>query len=291
MHHNKKTLRECVEEARSQKVAIGHFNISNIEGFWAIVKAAEVVGVPVIIGVSEGERDFIGVKQVKALVDSVQESASVPVFLNADHTYSVERVKEVIDAGFDAAIFDGAKLSYEENIQATAECVAYAKEKNPEVLIEAELGYIGQSSKILDEIPEGASQGETLTTPEQAKEFAEKTGIHLLAPAVGSIHGMMRSGVNPALNIERIQEIHTATGLPLVLHGGSGNTDADFVNAIRAGITIVHINTEIRVAYRDALKRTLQENPDEVAPYKIMKSSVEAMQKVIEKKLALFSGK
>lgn len=285
-----KTLREYIAEAQQNHVAVGHFNISNIEGFWAVVRAAKNLNLPVIIGVSEGERDFIGVKQVRALVNAAREESEQPIFLNADHTYSVDRVKEVVDAGYDAVIFDGAGISYDENVKQTKECVEYARAKNPEMLVEAELGFIGKSSKVLDEIPEGVDLSESaLTSAEMAKEFVAATGVDLLAPAVGNFHGMLKGGVDPKLNIDRVREISAATGVPLVLHGGSGNSADDFVNGIDAGIAIVHINTEIRVAYRDALKVSLQENPEEVAPYKIMKPSVMAMQKVVEAKLKLFN--
>lgn len=286
-----KTLKQAVAEARENKVAVGHFNISNTEGLWAVFRAAQSLNVPVIIGVSEGERDFIGVKQVAALVKSIREEFDYPIYLNADHTYSFERVKESIDAGFDSVIFDGAKLSFEENVKQTKECVEYARACGREVLVEAELGFIGQSSKVLDEIPEGVLLDESsLTDPAKAKEFVELTGIDMLAPAIGNFHGMLRGGVDPKLNIDRAKEISDITGIPLVLHGGSGNSEDDFKQAIANGVNIVHINTEIRVAYRDGLKSSLQENPDEVAPYKILKPAVKAVQEVVEKKLRLFNN-
>ena len=129
----------------------------------------------------------------------------------------------------------------------------------------------------------------SLTHPDVAKDFVNKTGIDLLAPAVGNIHGMLKGGGNPALNIERVKEISEAAGVPLVLHGGSGSSDEDFANAIEAGISIIHINTEIRVAYRDALKKSLQDEPDEISPYKIAKPAMVAMQKVIENRIKLFN--
>lgn len=289
-----KTLAEYIQDAESGKTAIGHFNISNIEGLWAIFNSAKDLNVPVIIGVSEGERDFIGVRQVVALVRSLREEFGYPIFLNADHTYTVERVKEAIDAGFDSVIFDGAKLPFEENIKLAKECVDYARvqaeKTGHDVLVEGELGYIGQSSKVLDEIPEGVDLSESsLTKVEEAKRFVIETGVDLLAPAVGNFHGMLRGGVDPKLNIDRIKAIREAAGVPLVLHGGSGNSSEDFSMAIDVGIVIVHVNTEIRVAYRDALKLALHENPEEVAPYKIMKSSVAAMKKVVDGKLKVFN--
>jgi fructose-bisphosphate aldolase class II len=286
-----KTLKQTVWEAREKKVAVGHFNISNLEALWGIFRAAQSLNVPVIIGVSEGEREFVGVKQVAAVVKSIRDEYDYPIYLNADHTYSFDKVKEAIDAGFDSVIVDGAKLSFEENVKMTKQCVDYARASGREVLVEAELGYIGQSSKVLDEIPEGVMLDESsLTDPAKAKEFVELTGVDMLAPAVGNFHGMLRGGVDPKLNIERVKAISESTGIPLVLHGGSGNSEDDFKQAIANGINIVHINTEIRLAFRDAVKKALQENPDEVAPYKFLKPGMLAVQEVVTNKLKFFNN-
>lgn len=284
-----KTLREYIAEAEEKKTAIGHFNISDSVAFWAVVNGAKKLNLPVIIGVSEGERDFIGIKEVKAMVETVK-SEGLPVFLNADHTYSTERIKEVIDAGFDAAIIDGAEKSFEENLTMTKESVNYRNSKNPETLIEAELGYIGKSSKVWEEVPTGAEA--VMTDPEEARQFVTETGVDLFAPAVGNIHGMAKNlNVNfEKLDIARITAIREASGVPLVLHGGSGITDVEFRQAIQAGISIVHINTEIRVAYRQGLQKSLSENIDEVAPYKFLRLGRDGMQAVIEKRLALFNN-
>lgn len=279
-----------MQDAAKKGVAVGHFNISNLEGLWGIFNAAKKLNLPVIIGTSEGERDFIGVKQAVALVKSLRDEFGYPIFLNADHTYSIDRVKEAIDAGYDAVIFDGAKLSLEENIKQARQCVEYARKSGRDVLVEGELGYIGQSSKVLDEIPEGVNLSEeSLTSPVDAQRFVLETGVDLLAPSVGNFHGMLRGGVDPKLNIGRIKELSAAAGVPLVLHGGSGNSAEDFSAAVSSGVSIVHINTEIRVAYRDALKKTLQEDPEEVAPYKILKPSIAAVEKVVEAKLRTFN--
>lgn len=285
------TLRECIKDAAEKKKAIGHFNISNLEMLRAIFGAAKNLRVPILIGVSEGERDFIGIRQAAALVSSLREEHDMPIFINADHTYSVDKVKEAIDAGFDAVIFDGTELSHDDNVRATKECVTYARASGRDVIVEAELGFIGKSSKVLDKIPEGVKiTEEFLTKPEEAKRFAEETGVDLLAPAVGNIHGMLKGGKDPALNIGRVGEVHEATGLPLVLHGGSGNSNEDIRAAIDAGVAVVHVSTELRVAFRKGLQIGLQENPDEVAPYKYLKEPIRAVQKVVEEKLKLFNG-
>ncbi|MFA6386261.1 MAG: class II fructose-bisphosphate aldolase [Candidatus Paceibacterota bacterium] len=287
-----KTLREYIKEAGEKGTAIGHFNISNMESLHGIYNAAKKLNVPVIIGVSEGEEEFIGRDEVATLVKMIRERDNYPIFLNADHHYSFERVKAALDAGYDAAIIDLVKLPLEENIKITKQCVDYAKElgakEGRDILIEAELGFIGQSSKLLDAIPEGVSEA-TMTKPEDAKHFVEATGINLLAPSVGNIHGMVTGG-NPRLDIGRIKDIKIACGAPLVLHGGSGIADEDFTNAIKEGIDIVHINTEIRVAYKEALEKYLKENPSEIAPYKILKPAVEAIEEVVYNRLKLFNN-
>ena len=287
-----KSLYEYIIEAQKSGKAVGHFNISTVDGVWAVADAAKNLNVPVIVGVSEGERDYVGVHEIVAIIKSIREQRQQPIFLNADHTYSYERVVEAIDAGFDAVIFDGAKLSLEDNIATTRKCVEYARGKmsasGVQVLVEAELGYIGTSSKVLDKLPEGAALGESLTTSADALRFVQGTGVNLFAPAVGNIHGVVKGG-DPALNPGRVKEISDAVGIPLVLHGASGNTDAEIRECIQNGVAVVHVNTELRLAYRGGLTASLAENPDEVSPYKYLKPAKEAMQKVAEDKLRVFN--
>jgi fructose-bisphosphate aldolase, class II len=285
-----KTLRQYIKEAEEKGIAIGHFNISNLEILRGIFEASRKMDVPVIIGTADGERKYIGTKQTVALVKSFREEYDYPIFLNADHTYTVDGVKECIDAGYDSVIFDGTKLSHEENIKLTKECVDYARNCGRDVIVEAELGFIGSSSKVLDKIPDGVKiTEEFLTKPEEAKIFVEQTGVDMLAPAVGNIHGMLKGGIDPALNINRIAEIKKAVGIPLVLHGASGNSKDDIKDAIKAGMSIVHVNTEIRVAFKKALESELLEKKDEVAPYKYMEKTISAVQQIIEEKLAIFN--
>ncbi|TSC67581.1 MAG: Ketose-bisphosphate aldolase, class-II [Parcubacteria group bacterium Gr01-1014_72] len=279
-----KTLRQAVSEAEKAGKAVGHFNVSTLDALYAIARAARAARAPVIIGVSEGERSFVGVRQIAAVVKSLREEGDTPIFLNADHSYSIEKVQEAVDAGYDAVIFDGAKLSLDENIKITKRCVAYAREKNPNILMEGELGYIGTSSSVRESV---AGVGE-MTTPETATRFVKETGVELFAPAVGNLHGMRADGTDPSLDIPRIKAIREAVGIPLVLHGASGNTADDIRNAIEGGVAIVHINTEIRVAYRKALAKSLTENPDEVAPYKYLKPAASAVEAVVAEKLKVF---
>ena len=287
-----KTLREYIKEADEKGVAIGHFNISNLEAFHGIYNAAKKLNVPVIIGLSEGEAKMVGLNEAVALVRSIREKENYPIFLNADHHYSFESVKAVIDAGFDAVVIDLVKLPLEENIKITKQCVLYAREvskrENRDILVESELGFIGSSSMILEKMPDGVSES-TMTTPEDAKYFVDATGIDLLAPSIGNVHGMVKTG-NPRLHPERVKAIREATGIPLVLHGGSGSMNEDFVACIKEGIDIVHINTEIRVAFTSALRKALTEKPDEITPYKYLPPAVLAVEAVVEARLKLFSG-
>jgi fructose-bisphosphate aldolase, class II len=286
-----KTLRQYIKEAGEKGVAIGHFNISNLEILRAIFNAAKKLDLPVIIGTADGERKFVGTKQAVALVKSFREEYDYPIFLNADHTYSFEGVKECIDAGYDAVIFDGTGMSHEENIKITKQCVEYARSINPEIIVEAELGFIGTSSKVLDKIPEGVKiTEEYLTKPEDARKFIEETGIDMIAPAVGNIHGMLKGGIDPALNIKVVEEIKKVINIPMVLHGASGNSAEDIKGVIKNGVSVVHVNTELRVAFKKALKDSLKAKPDEVAPYKYMDKCIEAVEAVVEEKLRIFNN-
>ena len=294
------SLLKIIGEARKNKTAIGHFNISDLAGLKAIFEAAYALNLPVIIGLSEGEREFLGPTQAVALVASLREKYNFPIFLNADHTHSLEKIKEAVESGYDAVIFDGSKLSWEENIRETKKAVDLVRSLNKQILVEGEIGYIGSSSEILRELPKGAAVSpEDLTTPAQAEEFVKKTGVDLLAPAVGNIHGMLVrqsssdggfESINPRLDIKRIAAIAKAVKTPLVLHGGSGTSDEDFVSAISSGVSIIHINTEIRVAWRRGLEEGLKKNPEEIAPYKILSPAVEAVKTIVRNRLKLFSS-
>ena len=287
-----KTLAQYIKEAETEGWALGHFNISNTEGLWGVFRAAEELKLPAVIGLSEGERNHIGVNQARALVDSLKNEFNYPVFLSADHTYSLEEVKKVVEAGFDAVVVDGSKLPLEENIAFVKDAVQYIKSVRPEMLVEGEIGYIGTSSQLLEEIPVGAAlSGAALPTPESAAAFVRETRGGLLAPAVGNLHGMLKSGGDPRLDIELVARLRAAAGVPLVLHGGSGITDEDFTAAIKAGIAMIHINTEIRVVFRDAVKMFLQNNPDEIAPYKIMAPAMHAIEAKVADRLRLFAGR
>ena len=281
-----RTLREVLRDAQAKGIALGHFNISDSNQFNAVILAARATQMPVVIGVSEGERKFIGVRAVAALVLAAR-AEGMEVYLNADHTYSQELVEEAVNAGFDAVIFDGSHLSFDENVAATKAAVAHARKSGRDVLVEGEIGRIGTSSKLLDEKPSDLDT--ELTTADEGKRFVVETACDLLAQAVGTMHGRLKSGPPPRIDAGRIREIQSAAGIPLVLHGGSGSTDEDFVAAVKAGIAIVHINTDIRVAYRKGIEAGLASDADEIAPYRFLAKGVSGVQEVVEKYIRLFA--
>jgi len=285
------SLRDALERAQKNGVAIGHFNVADLTLLKAVFTSSQELNVPVLVGLSEGEREFIGVRQIVALVQSLREEFDWPIFLNADHTHSLANAVTAVRTGFDAIVFDLSKLPFEQNIRQTKEAVEALKSINPSVLVEGEIGEIGSGSEIHKELSDLANG---LTTPMQAKEFVESTGVDILAPAVGNMHGMLETmvhgGVRKHLDIQRIVQIKNATRVPLTLHGGSGTADEDLRNAIAAGINIIHINTELRIAWRRGLEASLAKQPDEVAPYKILPSVVDSVKQVATSRLRLFNG-
>ena len=184
--------------------------------------------------------------------------------------------------------FDGSTLAFEENVRQTKQAVEAIKAINADIVVEGELGYIGSGSEIHDTVPELI-----LTKPDEARDFAEAAGVDVLAPAVGNMHGllatMVRGEAKKHLAIERIAQIKAATGMPLTLHGGSGTDDDDFRRAIEAGMTIVHISTELRLAWRRGLEAAFAAEPDNLVPYQLFRKAGEAIEEVVSKRLNLFS--
>ena len=285
-------LIEVVQDAGTNHVAVGHFNFADLVILKGVFEAARERAMPVIVGASEGEREFAGTRQLAAAVRSLREEFGFPIFLNADHTHSFAKALEAVRAGFDSVVFDLSALPLAENARQTREAVEALKSENPAVVVEGEIGDIGSGSEIH---PDGPAPNRTLTTPEEARQFVAETKVDVLAPAVGNSHGMRKSMVagtdRKHLAIDRIREIKSATGVPLTLHGGSGTADDDLRKAIAAGINIVHINTELRLAWKRGLETGLAQREDEVVPYKILPSAVASVREVVSARLGLFGGR
>lgn len=284
-----RTLHEWLARAGREKWALPHFNISNDVQLKGIMRACMEARTPVMIGTSEGEADFIGFRTARHVIDAAEEETGLPIFLNADHFHSFEKAAAALDAGYDSALIDLSKKSPKDNSTETRRMVAEARAKHPEVSIEGELGYlVTESSKIYTEavvIPP-----ESLTDPDAARLFVEETGVDRFAPAVGNLHGIAAN--MPQLDFGRIAAIRRAVpvNVALVLHGGSGIPDDQMRRAIELGFNNIHVSTEIRVAYTDALRAALRDSPDETTPYKIYTPVIEAVRAKTLEKLQLFGS-
>lgn len=282
-----KTLKSYLVKAEKQGWAIGQFNFSAYTQLVAIVEAAKELKSPVILGTSEGESKFFGLKQAVAVKKAFQEETGLPLFLNLDHGKSFKYVKEAIDAGYDMVHFDGSKLPLKENIKITQKVVKYAKKKG--VLVEGELGImITDSSKVY--FKKLKTEEKDLTNPVESAKYIDKTKVDLLAISIGTFHGIEASGINPHLKLDRLKEIKKKTGkIPLVLHGGSGTPENDVKKSIKLGITKININTELRLAYSGNLRRALGD-ADKTTPYKYLPEVGGSVQRVVEKKIKLFGS-
>ncbi|MBU4536589.1 ketose-bisphosphate aldolase [Patescibacteria group bacterium] len=287
-----------IEEAQNNKTAIGHFNISNLEMFKGVLAAAMNLSqdkkTPIIIGLSESERKYVGTEETVSFVQKIRTEKNYPVFINADHCKTYESAEEAVQAGFDSVVIDNSHLSFEENIEATKRTTSILKGIKFDILVEGEMGFIGSSSKLLDQIPDEVQvTEETITKTLNAKRFAEETGVDMLSPAVGNLHGVLKNFLNPRLNMERIKEIAEIVKIPLVLHGGSGVAQEDIREAVKSGMSVVHFSTDIRVAFRKGLIELVENyfpnNPNEVAPYKYLPITIKAIEEIVTQKLDLLN--
>ena len=283
-----KNIKYYLEKAQKEKFAIGQFNFSDFTQMKAIVASGANLKSPIILGTSEGESKFFGLEEAVALTNVLRKRTGLPIFLNLDHGHSFEYLKQAIDAGYDMVHFDGSKMPLEENIKITKEVIKYAKWRG--VTVEGEVGRIGtDASKVYSE--KFVIKEEDLTKPSEAKEYADKTGVDLLAISIGSFHGMEDSGSEPRLRLDRLEEIKKVLGKSLfVLHGGSGTDEQDIKKAIELGIIKININTELRLAFSESLRKFLNNNPEEIVPYKFLPETGESVGKVAESKIKLFGS-
>lgn len=283
-----KTIKYYLQKAKKEQWAIGQFNFSDFTQMKAIVTAAGKTKSPIILGTSEGESKFFGLQEAVALRDVLRKKTGMPIFLNLDHGKSFEYLKEAIDAGYDAVHFDGSKLPLEENIKITKEVVKYAKKKG--VLVEGEVGRVGNdASKLYAEKFE--IKEEDLTKPGDAFRYVKETKVDSLAVSIGNFHGIEISGIDPNLRLDVLKKIKEAIGeIPLVLHGGSGTPEDDIKEAIKLGIVKINVNTELRLAFSGNLRRFLNNNPEEIAPYKFLADAKNSVEKLTVLKINLFGG-
>lgn len=276
------------QKARKENWALGQFNISNLEAMKAVFAAAQKLKSPVIIGTSEGESRFIGLKQAAVLTRAFEEETGVPTILNLDHATNMDYIIKAIEAGYDAIHFDGSKLDLAENINLAKKIVSLCRKKG--VLVEGEINLMPGSSKMLEKIPENIVGN--LTDPATAENFLKETKVDSLAVNIGTFHGVDVSEKDSPIDVPRLTEINKRIGdkVFLVLHGGSGVVNNDIKNAIKSGIVKININTDLRIAFTRALKEILNTNPNETTPYKYLPFAVSAVERIVEEKIKLFGS-
>ncbi|NLL41813.1 MAG: class II fructose-1,6-bisphosphate aldolase [Firmicutes bacterium] len=274
--------RELFQAAKKGGYAVGAFNLNNMEIMQAIIEAAEEEKSPVFLQASQGGIKYAGIEYIVAMARAAAEKVSVPVALNLDHGTSFNQVVQCVRHGFSAVMIDGSQLPFEENIAITQKVVEIAHPSG--VSVEAELGKIGG---VEDDIVVDARDA-TFTDPKEAAEFAERTNVDALAIAIGTAHGVYKG--EPKLDFKRLEEIAAATDVPLVLHGASGISDEQIRQAIPHGITKINIDTDLRIAFSQAIKDLLAEKPGEIDPRKILGPARDAMKEVARAKMRLFGS-
>jgi len=284
----KENFKNILKKAQEERFVIGAFNFSTLEQLKAIFEAAKTLKSPIIVQTSPGETNFLGIDLAVEAVKVFRKRYNVSAFLNLDHGKEINIIKQAINSGYDMVQFDGSRLSFEENLTKTKKVVDYAQ--CCDVLVEGELGYLRGSSNIYEESP-FISQ-EDYTDPDQADKFVRATQVDFLAIAVGNIHGALKSGKNnPPLDINRIQQINNKLkDIFLVLHGGSGTKENDLKQAIKMGIAKVNINTDLRRTYTEALRTELQENKEQIVPYKYLKEPINKLRETVAHKIKLFGS-
>lgn len=290
MRESCKKARQTMGRARREHFALGAFNLDNQETLIAVARAAKKKNAPVLVEVSKGEVDVMGLENVRDMVDNYKEEYGVEMYVNLDHSPSVKDAIEGIEAGFEFIHIDISQADHdatEEQIIASTKKVVEAA-KLTGALVESEPHYFGGSSNLHTEKIDYDEIKKTFSTPEGAKEFVEATGIDTFAAAIGNLHG--RYPVPKMLDLDLLQQIREAIGCNISLHGGSGTPEHYFKKAVKIGATKVNINSDIRVAYRKTLEMVLKENPTEYAVVKLIESVIDAVQEVVEDKIDMFGS-
>lgn len=274
---------KILQDAKQGHYAVPQFNINNIEWTKNILEECQELNVAVILGVSEGAAKYMGgYRAVSGMVKGLMEdlNITIPVCLHLDHGSSFESCKKAVDAGFSSVMIDASKHPLEENIQITKEVVEYAHKFD--VTVEAEVGHIGgQEDNVTGNILNA--------TLEDCVTLVNGTGIDSLAPALGSVHGLYKG--EPNLDFETMAIINQNLTIPLVLHGGTGIPDYDIKKAISCGISKININTELQIAWHDAVKEFVNANPDVYDPRKVIGSGTASMKAKIKEKVEMFNNK
>ncbi len=277
------SMTEMLNKAKDGQYAVGQFNLNNLEWTQAILAAAQETNSPVICGVSEGAARYMGgFKLITAMVRELMDhmNITVPVAIHLDHGSSIEKCKEAIDAGFSSVMIDGSHGPFEQNIEMTRAVVEYAHAQS--VSVEAELGVVGGQED--DVIADGCVYAD----PNECKELVERTGVDCLAPALGSVHGPYKG--EPNIGFEEMLQVKELTGIPLVLHGGTGIPTADVQNAISRGTAKINVNTENQIAWTNMVRQVLASDSEVYDPRHIIGPGKEAIKETVMAKIREFGS-
>lgn len=290
IRENCQKARAAMERARREKFALGAFNLDNQETLRAVSQAAKVKNAPVMVEVSQGEVDALGLENVRDMVDNYKEILGIEMYVNLDHSPTVAAAKAGIDVGFEFIHIDISQAQHdateEEIIDATRQVVEYAKTTG--ALVESEPHYFGGSSNVHTEKIDYEEIRKTFSTPEGAYHFVKATGIDTYAAAVGNLHG--KYPVPKKIDLELLKEIRDAIDCNISLHGGSGTPGHYFLDAVKIGVTKININSDMRYAYRKTLEKALDDDPTEYAVVKLMPQVIAAVQEVVEAKIDMFNS-
>lgn len=282
--------RAAYMRARAGHYALGAFNIDNQETLLAIVKAAKAKNAPCLVELSHGEVQAIGIHNIRDMVDNYKQEYGVEIYLNLDHSPSVEASMAAIDANFEFIHIDISQerhdATYDEIVRETKEIVNYATKTG--ALVESEMHYFMGSSNVHHEKIDYEEVRKTFTSPQQAADFVAATGIDTLAASIGNLHGLY--DVPKKLDLKLLQQIRGAVDCYISLHGGSGTPPHYFREAVQIGVSKININSEMRRAFRDTLEEQLKANPDEYAVMKLMGPVEDSVQKVVEAHMDVFGS-
>lgn len=276
-------MKDLLTVAQKNHFAVPAFNIGSDQLLKAVMKTVKELKSPVILEMSPDEFNFVGYAQIQAMLYEAAHT-DVPVCIHLDHGDSYETVIRAIQAGMTSVMIDASKLPYEENVAITKKVVETAHIAN--VSVESELGTIGTTGNSI----EGGTEGVIYTVPEEAKQFIEDTGIDTFACAIGTAHGIYPKDMKPKLRIDILKDITDQVSVPLVLHGGSSNKDEEIAEAVKNGICKINISSDIKVAFYEQARKTLNENPGYREPLEIYPAAMEACGKVCADKIRLFNS-
>lgn len=276
-------MKELLKVAKANKFAVGAFNVTELLNFKTVFETAEKFQSPTIIAATGQELEFCGPEYYQFVIQKLSNS-KVPYVLHLDHGHSLQECLKAIQAGFTSVMFDGSHLPFEENILNTKQIVDIAHKVN--VSVEGELGTIGN----LNNSEEGDTSDIIYTKPEEAAEFATKTGIDSLAVAIGTSHGLYPEGYKPKLQLDLLERIANSVDIPLVLHGGSGQDDSQIEKACKIGVQKINVASEYKASISREMARIVNEEDDFKFVSLMPKASVEA-RKIIEHKMEVFGSK